>query len=140
MMKIIISESHIDELVIKQLDNLFNVDDIHWTNPIEEDGETGEEYEDPTRVIFYYGDYSDEDTLFYWYDKGYWGQDYSGHNSDNFSLHKSNSPMLVIEEPYHSRLNGLFGNKWYKPFKIWFKENFELSVKTLVDEIPHTRK
>jgi hypothetical protein len=42
----------------------FDVNDIYWTNPLEDDDETGEEWEDENRVVFYIGDYDGEDERF----------------------------------------------------------------------------
>mgnify|MGYP000924348279 CR=1 FL=1 len=42
-MKYIITESKLEESIVHYIDELFDVDDIHWTNPIEQDDETGEE-------------------------------------------------------------------------------------------------
>jgi len=129
-MKYLITESQIDELIMKQLDVMFDVSNIHWTHPYEWSYESGEEYEDSTRIEFYYGDYGDGDTVFRWYDKDYWGQDYQ-----SYSGYKSKSPIVDIEEPYNSNLNSLFANKWHKPFKVWFDKNFKVSVKTVMDEV-----
>ena len=129
-MDYIVGESQLDDLIKKQLDNMFDVSNIHWTHPLEIDDETDEEYEDPNRIQFYFGDYGDDDSVFLWYDKGYWGKD-----SQSYNGYKSKSPIVDIEEPYLSNLNGLFGNMWYKPFKEWFKENFEVGVKTVMDEV-----
>lgn len=129
-MDYIVGQSQLDELIKKQLYVMFDVDNIHSTSPYEYNDDTGEEYEDSTRIEFYVGDYGDEETVFYWYDKGYWGQD-----SESYNGYKTKSPMVDIEEPYRGRLNGLFGNMWYKPFKEWFKENFDVQVKTVMDEV-----
>jgi hypothetical protein len=130
-MDYIIGESQLDDLIKKQLDNMFDVSNINWTNPIDIDDDTDEEFEDPNRILFYFGDYGDEDTVFRWYGKEYWG----GTESESYNGYKSKSPIVEIDEPYLTNLNGLFGNIWYKPFKEWFKENFEVSVKTVMDEI-----
>ena len=114
---------------------MFDVENINFTNPYEYDEESGEEYEDPDRIQFYFGDYGDEDYVFLWYDRGYWGDE-----SESYYAYKENSPILEIEEPYVSQLNGMFADKWFKPFKEWFRENFEVPVKTLTDEIYIKRK
>lgn len=130
-MKYLITESQIDDLIIKQLDTLFDVSNIHWTHPLEINDETGEEFEDQTRIKFYFGDYGDDDSVFLWYGKEYWG----GTDSESYMGYKQKSPLIEIEEPYHSNLKNLFGNMWYKPFKVWFQKNFEVSVKTVTDEV-----
>lgn len=134
-MKYLLTESQIDELITKQLDIMFDVDNIHSTSPYEYDDDTGEEYEDTNRIEFYFGDYGDEDTVFRWYSKEYWGQD-----AESYRGYKQKSPIVEIEEPYLSNLNGLFGSMWHKPFKEWFKLNFEVPVKTVMDEVFDKRR
>jgi len=134
-MKFIITESKLDRLIRKNLDEMFDVENINWTNPYKYDFESGEEYDDPDMIVFYYGDYSDDEMVFQWYSKDYWGQ-----AAEDFYAYKENSPIIQIEEPYHSRLNGMFSNKWYQPFKEWFQEKFEMPVKTITDEIHYKRK
>jgi hypothetical protein len=129
-MKYLIKESQLDVAIKRQLDIMFDVSNIHWTHPLDNDDETEEEFEDPNRIQFYFGDYGDEDSVFLWYGKEYWDE-----NPDNYIKFTSNSPIVIIDDPYHSNLNNLFGNMWYKPFKEWFKENFEVSVKSVMDEI-----
>jgi hypothetical protein len=128
-MKYIITESQIDSLITKQLDIMFDVENINWTHPYGT-GDDDYDHEDSERIEYYFGDYGDGDTIFYWYDKGYWGQ-----NPDNYIGYTSKSPIVDIEEPYHSNLNALFGDKWYKPFKVWFEFNFEVPVKSVSDEV-----
>ena len=132
-MKYLIKESQLDVAIKRQLDIMFDVPNINWIFGSEYDSETGRNFEDTSAMEFYYRDYLDDDTIFHWYDKSYWDE-----NPDNYIKFTSNSPIVVIDEPYHSNLNNLFGNMWYKPFKEWFKENFQVSVKTIMDEI-HNR-
>ena len=85
--------------------------------------ETGEEYDDDTRVEFYIGDYEDGDNdIFKWYDCEYFYED---------SEPRNRCPLVVIEHPYDNTLVGYFGDKWEEPFKKWFTENFDLPVKTV---------
>jgi len=125
-----ITETQLDNLITNQIDIMFDVDNIHWTHPLEVNYETDEEYEDPNRIEFYKGDYGDEDTVFRWYSKEYWEP-----NPDNYIGYTRNSPLVEIENPYKENLNNLFGDKWYKPFKVWFKNNFDIEVKSVTDEI-----
>jgi len=129
-MKYLLKESQLDDAIKRQLDNMFDVSNINWIYGTQYDSETGRNYEDTSAMEFYYGDYYDEDIVFRWYDTSYWDE-----NPDNYIKYTSNSPIVFIDEPYQSNLNNLFGNMWYKPFKEWFKENFELSVKSVIDEI-----
>jgi hypothetical protein len=122
-MKYIITESKLENLIIEYIDNIFDVNDIHSTNPLEDDDETGEEWEDENRVVFYLGDYNGEDEgCFYWY-----ACDYFNPNSPASEI----CPMVSVEAQYEKQLNAYFGDLWKEPFKKWFKEHFELPVKTI---------
>ena len=67
-MKYIITESKLDETITNYLDGLFDIDNINWTHPLDYDLDTGEEWDDVNRVVFYMGDYEGEDDgCFYWY-------------------------------------------------------------------------
>jgi hypothetical protein len=122
-MKYIITESRLEEHILHYINKLFDVNDINWTNPIEDDDETGEEWEDDNRVVFYVGDYEGEDGgCFYWY-----ACDYFNPNSPA----SKNCPMVSVELEYKKQLDGYFGDLWHEPFKKWFKEHFELPVKTI---------
>ena len=112
-----------ENLIIEYIDNIFDVNDIHSTNPLEDDDETGEEWEDENRVVFYLGDYNGEDEgCFYWY-----ACDYFNPNSPASEI----CPMVSVEAQYEKQLNAYFGDLWKEPFKKWFKEHFELPVKTI---------
>jgi hypothetical protein len=132
-MKYLIKESQLDVAIKRQLDIMFDVPNINWIFGSEYDSETGRDFEDTSVMEFYYGDYYDDNSIFVWYDRSFWDE-----NPDNYIKFTSNSPIVVIDEPYHSNLNNLFGNLWYKPFKEWFKQNFQVSVKSVMDEI-HNR-
>jgi hypothetical protein len=122
-MKYVITESKLEESIIHYINELFDVNDINWTNPLEDDYETGEEWEDENRVVFYIGDYNGEDEgCFYWY-----ACDYFNPNSPA----SEKCPMVSVEVRYEKQLNAYFGDLWKEPFKKWFKEHFELPVKTI---------
>jgi hypothetical protein len=128
-MKYIRAESRINDMVKKHLDLWVDVGNVNWSNPYEVDFETGEDYEDPNRIKFYYGDYSDDDDLFQWY-----GEDYFGYNTN--LPYKENSPILEIaDKELENKLNSMFKDKWYEPFKEWFRENFNVPVKAFANEI-----
>lgn len=121
-MKVIITESKLNDAITKYLDGMFDVDDINWTYPEEYDDE-GSHYEDETRIQFYIGDYDGEDeACFRWYDCEYFNP--GSHARDI-------CPTVVVEHPYVRTLNGYFGDLWYEPFKNWFTKNFKLPVKTV---------
>ena len=122
-MKYIITESRLEENILHYINEIFDVNDIHSTNPLEYDDETGEEWEDENRVVFYIGDYNGEDEgCFYWYDCKYFIRD---------STASKNCPMVSVEIEYKKQLDGYFGDMWHGPFKKWFKEHFELPVKMI---------
>ena len=122
-MKYVITESKLEESIVHYINELFDVNNINWTNPLESDDETGEEWEDENRVVFYIGDYNGEDEgCFYWYACGYFNP-----NSPASKI----CPMVSVEVQYEKQLNAYFGDLWKEPFKKWFKEHFELPVKTI---------
>lgn len=122
-MKYLITESQLDQAIIKYLDELFQVDDINFHYPLEYDEETGEEYEDEHRINYFIGDYEDGDNdIFKWY-----GCDYFNEGSHARTI----CPTVDVETKYSDILNGYFGDRWEEPFKIWFKRKFEDPVKTV---------
>ena len=122
-MKYLITESKLEESILYYINELFDVNNINLTNPIEDDDETGEEWDDENRVVFYIGDYEGEDEgCFYWY-----ACDYFNPNSPA----SEKCPMVSVEVQYEKQLNAYFGDLWKEPFKKWFKEHFELPVKTI---------
>ena len=122
-MKYVITESKLEESILYYINELFDVNNIHWTNPFGHDDETDEEWEDENRVVFYIGDYTGEDEgCFYWY-----ACDYFNPNSPASKI----CPMVSVEVQYERQLNAYFGDLWKEPFKKWFKEHFELPVKTI---------
>jgi hypothetical protein len=122
-MKYVITESRLEENILHYINEIFDVNDIHSTNPLEYDDETGEEWEDENRVVFYVGDYNGEDEgCFYWYDCEYFTPN---------SPVSEKCPLVSVEIEYKKQLDGYFGDLWHGPFKKWFKEHFELPVKTI---------
>ena len=122
-MKYIITESKLDETITNYIDELFDVDNINWTHPLDYDLETGEEWDDVNRVVFYIGDYEGEDEgCFYWYECDYFNPN---------SPASEKCPMVNIETQYENQLNGYFGDKWKEPFRKWFKFHFDLPVRTI---------
>ena len=54
-MKYIITESSLDKVILKYLDEIFPTDNIRTYVTIDFDDETGEEYDDESNIIFYKG-------------------------------------------------------------------------------------
>ena len=120
-MKFIITESRRDKIITNYLDELFNLAEINWRHPWEIDDD-GNEYEDTLRTEFYYGTIFDDDTVFRYYDKGYFREGSRGDEE---------SPILSILGEPGIKLYGYFADTWQEPFKKWFRENFGLNIKTI---------
>lgn len=116
-----ITESRRDKVMTDYFNEIFNVAEMNWRSPWEIDDD-GNEYEDTLRVEFYYGSEFDDDTVFRYYDKGFFREG---------SLGDRQSPLLSIEGEPGIKLDGYFGNNWHEPFKVWFRNNFGLDIKTI---------
>ena len=135
-MKFIISENRIDDLVVKHLDSVFDVNNIGWTYGSDDMGNDID-----YAAEFYEGDYEwGEDILFRWYGKDYWLDDKSGlpatggYEYDRRILNKSikESPIVEFGDSHlSSQLDSIFGDRWEEPFKRWFEDNFHFPVKTI---------
>ena len=122
-MKYLITESKLEGTIMNYLDELFDIDDLHWTHPYDYDDETEEEGEDENRIEFYIGDYEGTDEgCFRYYFCDYFNQGSSA---------KDICPIISLESQYTETLNSYFGEMWQDPFKKWIKLNFDLSVKTV---------
>jgi hypothetical protein len=121
-MKYIIAESKLEQTIMNYFDKIFDVENIKYVNPIEDDNETGEEWEDENRLDFYIGDYYDDSSCFKWYNCEYFNP---GSPAEEIC------PTVTVEYPYVNTLNGYFGDVWQEPFKKWIKLHFDLPVKTV---------
>jgi len=121
-MKIILKESQMKKIVVEYLNSIFDTDNINWHHPYEYNDETDEEYEDADRIEFYHGDYGNEDIVFRWTDCPYFNPE---------SHAQTICPEVVVEYPYDSWLNNFFGDTWQEIFRTWFKDNFDLPIKTV---------
>lgn len=129
-MKYIITESKLEEIIVNYLNNMYDVNDISWKYPLENDEETDDWEEDPNRLHFYKGDDEYDDRIFLWYDKDYWNVE----RSDNARNFYEKSPILDFENVNDLEiLNGYFGNKWVPVFKKWFEDHFGVPVKSIFD-------
>ena len=127
-MKFIISEDKIYGLIMKHLNSMFDVDNIHWTPYINDYGD-----EVDYAISFYNGDYGDDDNLFRWYSEDYfYSEDMQNHNKEMIDEWVEKSPMLEFDNNgKKEQLDALFGDKWLQPFKDWIWDNFNLPVKTI---------
>jgi hypothetical protein len=128
-MKFIITENKVNEIILKQINIMYDVDNINWTFPTDVWGN-----EMDYTALFYLGDFDDDENLFRWYDKGYWESDeiYSYHSNDNLKKYIEETPSLVFENSDdYDFFQDAFGDRWKPIFIKWFEDNFELPVKTI---------
>jgi hypothetical protein len=127
-MKIIITESKLNQAVIDYLNKTYDTNNIGWEYGIDDWGN-----EVDYAIKFYQGDYDEDDTLFRWYGEDYWGSEESESYSDKLCQEKKDkSPILYFEDDVILRtLNGYFGNNWKQPFIEWFWDKFHVPVKTI---------
>jgi hypothetical protein len=129
-MKYIITESKLEEIIVNYLNKMYDVNNINWKYPLENDEETDNWEEDPNKRYFYKGDDEYDDRIFLWYDKEYWNVE----RSDNARNFYQKSPVLDFENANDLEiLNGYFGDKWVPIFKKWFEDNFGVPVKSIFD-------
>ena len=122
-MNYLITESKLEKTIMTYLDELFDIDDLHWTHPYDYDDETEEEGEDENRIEFYIGDYEGTDEgCFRYYFCDYFLP---------YSSARDLCPIISLESQYTDTLNSYFGDMWKEPFKKWIKLNFDLPVKTI---------
>lgn len=123
-MKFIIKENKLDRAIYLHINMMMNTDEINWHHPYEYD-EDGYENENPFMIEFYRGDWDGSEYSDFIFD--YFMPEYYSGNS-----HKEQSPILEIRDENITReLSGFFGNRWIPVFKEWFKDNFDLPVKTI---------
>ena len=132
-MKYIITESKLEEIIVNYLNKMYDVNNINWKYPLENDEETDDWEEDPNRRYFYKGDYEYDDRIFLWYDKKYWNVERIKMD-DTVKNYYEKSPALDFENRNDLIiLNGYFGDKWVPIFKKWFEDNFGVPVKSIFD-------
>lgn len=133
-MKYIITESKLNETIKNYLNSVFPIDEMHWTPSLDDDLN-----EMDSAMVFYIGDYDEDETVFRWYDEGYWEEEESSLPDSGFEYdrkllkkYKNDSPIIEFENSNISNaLNGYFGDTWQQPFKEWFRENFGFKVNTI---------
>ena len=131
-MKVIITESKLDNVIYNYLDELFAAEngstEIHKLESINEMGEKIEETYDIVNDD-YYDDDNDWDYLFSWSGKEY----YENHVNQSFgSRLVDEAPIVEINDNNKVRnLDSYFGNLWRPVFIKWFKDKVNLPIKTL---------
>jgi hypothetical protein len=125
-MKYIITESSLDKIIKKYLNDVFDSEDLNIINPYDFDDETGEEMEDENHIIFYIGDdYDADDSVFEWYDCEYFYE-------DSPQRQNQTCPVVIVKHPYDDDLSDTFGeDSWQEAFKQWMMEKYNLPVTTV---------
>jgi hypothetical protein len=99
-------------------DTVFGTNELYWTYDEDEFGNP-----DETKYIFYIGNFSDTNVVFEWISEDYFDE-------EDYEYRKV-SPIVIIKKEQSEDFNSLFGRLWKPIFKEWFKENFNLNVKTI---------
>ena len=124
-MKYIITESSLDKVIKKYLNVVFDSEDLNIINPYDFDDETGEEGEDENHIIFYIGDYDEDNSAFEWYDCEYFYE-------DSPQRQNQTCPVVMVNHPYDDDLSDTFGeDSWQEAFKQWMMEKYDLPVTTV---------
>ena len=125
-MKYIISESKLNDFILKYIEEIFPVDDINYTEGYDDDGNP-----DDSSYIFYFGDYDSDEgdgTIFRWYGKDYWVG-----SGPLVQSRIEESPMLYFEgSDVKNNLDTLFEEHWKPVFRKWFQDSFSLSINKFV--------
>jgi hypothetical protein len=121
-MKIIISESQFVDFVLQYLDeNYGNLNGIPIIDDFGNDDECAYEY--------YRHDYTDEETVFRWYDKCYWNIE--GGVPETLIMWEK-SPIVIFEySKEFEKLESYFGERWKPIFADWFEKTYGNKVKTI---------
>lgn len=123
-MKYIITESTLDKIITKYLDDIFPEEEIKTFMYADYDKETGEDFDDENHILFYQGSdiYEDDAESFQWY-----GCDYF--DEDSPQRQNQTCPIVVVNHPYYDDLSDTFGeDSWQEPFKKWMTKRFGLPV------------
>ena len=124
-MKYIITESSLDKVIKKYLNDMFDSEDLNYVSPYDFDDETGEEGEDENHIIFYIGDYDEDNSAFEWYDCEYFYE-------DSPQRQNQTCPVVIVKHPYDDDLSDTFGeDSWQEAFKQWMMEKYDLPVTTV---------
>jgi hypothetical protein len=127
-MEYVIKESKLFNAIYKYIDGSYDVDKIDFFNPETYDEDEGTDIENPHIIEFYNkeydGDYDENGMLFVYIVKEYYKDEPSSQSFIN------QTPILIVND--YGTLDSMFGEYWKDPFKKWFKNKFELPVKTIV--------
>jgi hypothetical protein len=127
-MEYVIKESKLFNAIYKYIDGSYDVDKIDFFNPETYDEDKEKDTENPHIIEFYNkeydGDYDENGMLFVYIVKEYYKDEPSRKSFIN------QTPILIVND--YGTLDSMFGEYWKDPFKKWFKNKFELPVKTIV--------
>jgi hypothetical protein len=127
-MEYVIKESKLFNAIYKYIDGSYDVDKIDFFNPETYDEDKEKDTENPHIIEFYNkeydGDYDENGMLFVYIVKEYYKDEPSSKSFIN------QTPILIVND--YGTLDSMFGEYWKDPFKKWFKNKFELPVKTIV--------
>ena len=127
-MEYVIKESKLFNAIYQYIDGSYDVDKIDFFNPETYDEDKEKDTENPHIIEFYNkeydGDYDENGMLFVYIVKEYYKDEPSSKSFIN------QTPILIVND--YGTLDSMFGEYWKDPFKKWFKNKFELPVKTIV--------
>jgi len=118
-MKIIISESRVNDAIYNFIDSYYDVDMINVESMPNMDHK-----KENCGLDYYISDEDYDETIFKLYFKDYWIYK----NDPKIEL----SPLLIFEdEEFYENLDNIFGNRWNPVFVQWFKDKFNQDIKTI---------
>jgi hypothetical protein len=127
-MEYVIKESKLFNFIYQYIDGSYDVSKIDFFNPTTYEKDSEGEIENPYITEFFYpeydGDYDENGMLFIYIVKEYYEDEPSSQSFIN------QTPILIVND--YGTLDSMFGEYWKDPFKKWFKNKFELPVKTIV--------
>ena len=129
-MKVLITKNKVYDSIYNYIEDTFDVSNIDYFHPTTWNDDEYDDEENPyIREYFYHiyeGDYDENGMAFIYIQKEYYVEKHSNMSFIN------QSPILIVTD--YEKLTRMFGNRWIEPMKVWFKNNFKLPVKTIVND------
>ena len=130
-MKVKITENKLFNSIYNYIDKTFNPNQMGFVYGAEEDedGYPDIDSENENFLIFYKGDWQgeyDSDVVFHYFDV-----DYYKDNNPSHKPFRDQTPILEVIGEYGEHLDEMFQEHWGEPMKKWFKDKFNLPVKTV---------
>ena len=127
-MKVLITENKLFDSIYNYIEDMFDVSNIDYFHPTTwNDDEYYDEENPHIREFFYHtyeGHYDEDGVAFVYIQKEYYN------NEPSNKSFRNQTPILIVND--YEKLTNMFGNRWIEPMKEWFKDNFDLPVKTIV--------